>query len=40
MIFGAKARSMRLVMSMKPTKAADDFGDKRATGSGKGAHRL
>ena len=38
-IFRVKAGSMRLVMLMKLTKAADDFGNKRAAGSSEDAHR-
>jgi hypothetical protein len=32
LIFRAETGSIRLVMSMKPTKAVDNFGDKRAPG--------
>ena len=38
-IFRAEVRSMRLIVSMKPTEDADDFGDKKAAGSGEDAHR-
>ena len=38
-IFRAEAGSMRSVMSMKPTEAASNFGDKRTDGSGEDAHQ-
>ena len=38
-IFRAEAGSMGLIMLMKPAKAVDDFGNKRAVGSDEDAHR-